>query len=347
MRPEQWRLFRDAAKGRHTGSPPLAMIVDSPWMPGFLGLDTLDFFVDPDLWFKANLRIHEEFPEIIFIPSWWIEYGMAIEPSAFGCKLTFWHDRPPDVSPCLRTIEDAASLVPADPHRDGLMPLALRRYATQKQRIFDAGYTLPFVTARGPLCLASFLRGITPLMLDLTEQPAAVLRLLDVLTETVIAWLRAQHEAIGDSVEGVFVLDDVPGMLSPRLYREFAQPFIKRVFDAFPAGWVKLYHNDANVRPFAADLPNLGIDALNWSHKYPVADLLKATGGKIRPMGNVAPLELGVNGTPDEVLAAARSVIAGAAGQPIILSVGGGTCPGMPLANLRALIQSAAEASQS
>ena len=343
MRPEQWRTFKQIAKGGIDAEAPVALIVDSPWIPGYLGLNHLDYFLDPQLWFESNLKIYEEFPEITFVPSWWVEYGMAIEPSAFGGKVRFWPDRPPDVAPILKDIADGTWLSVPNPASDGLMPLTLRLYTTQKQRIFDAGHTIPMATARGPLCLASFLRGITDLMLDMTEQQAAVHALLDTLTTTVIRWLEAQCEAIGGCVEGIFVLDDVPGMLSRRLYQEFAHPYMKRVFDAFPKDWVKIYHNDANVKPFAADLTDLGIDVLNWSHKFAIPDALQATGGKLCLMGNVAPLELGVNGSPAEVKAAALDALAKSAGHPFVLSVGGGTSPGMPRANVQALIDAAAE----
>jgi len=338
MRLEQWKRFRETAKNGPAGNVPLALLVDSPWIPGFLGVNHLDYYLDPEIWFRSNLRIAQEFPDIIFVPSWWPEFGMATEPSAFGCKVCFRPDRPPDVAPCLKSIGDAEALTPPDPASDGLMPLVLRQWTTRKQRILDSGYTIPFAPARGPLCLASFLRGITGLMLDLVERPEEAHRLLDVVTETVIRWLKAQCEAIGETVEGIFLLDDVPGLLSRRLYLEFAHPYMKRVFDAFPKDWVKVYHNDANVKPFAADLAGLGIDVLNWSHRYPVANAFATTGGKLCLMGNVAPLELAVNGSPGEVRAAALDVLRQAQGKPLILSVGGGSSPGMPRANVQALV---------
>jgi uroporphyrinogen decarboxylase len=54
-------------------------------------------------------------------------------------------------------------------------------------------------------------------------------------------------------------------------------------------------------------------------------------------MGNVAPLQVGVRGTPDEVEAAARAVLQAGADHPLILSMGGGVSPGMPAANIHAL----------
>ena len=47
-------------------------------------------------------------------------------------------------------------------------------------------------------------------------------------------------------------------------------------------------------------------------------------------MGNVNPLEIAVRGTPEEVREATLDVLEGAGGEGMILSVGGGTSPGMP-----------------
>ena len=61
-------------------------------------------------------------------------------------------------------------------------------------------------------------------------------------------------------------------------------------------------------------------------------------GGQITLMGNVNPLEVGVRGTPDEVHAATMDVLNKSKGERIILSVGGGTSPGMPRENIQAML---------
>ena len=90
MKPEQWNLFKKAAKQQPVDRIPLALIIDSPWIPGYIGVSHLDYYLDPEIWFQANKQIHEEFEDIIFVPSWWMEYGMAAEPSALGAKIKFW-----------------------------------------------------------------------------------------------------------------------------------------------------------------------------------------------------------------------------------------------------------------
>ncbi len=343
MRLEHWRTFKAAAKGEKLAQVPVALIVDSPWIPGHLSIGHLDYFLDAGLWFESNLRICREFPDVIFVPSWWAEYGMAIEPSACGNRIHFHDDQPPGQSPMLFRLTDAVNLSPANPETDGLMPFVLHRYRRFKQRILDAGYTLPVVAARGPLCAASFLRGLTPLMTDMIDDPAGVHKLLDLTTENAIRWLRAQAEAIGDTVEGILVLDDIPGLLSRRLYLEFAHPYLARIAGAFPAGWVKIYHNDANIRPFLADLPAVGFDVLNWSHNVAASEVRAKVGNSLCLMGNVPPLAVGVHGSPDQVKASAREVLRQVNGEHIILSLGGGASPGTPPANIHALVEAARE----
>jgi uroporphyrinogen decarboxylase len=60
-------------------------------------------------------------------------------------------------------------------------------------------------------------------------------------------------------------------------------------------------------------------------------------------MGNVAPLEIGTRGTPQEVKTATLSILEKVGGKGVILSLGGGVSPGMPRANIMALIEAAQE----
>lgn len=342
MRPEQWNALQEVSRSEHTSNTPVVLIIDSPWMPGFVGVSHLDYYFDPEVWFQANLRVMREFPDAIFLPSWWVEYGMAIEPSAVGCRIVFHPDQTPSESPVLFRLEDVSRLDPVNPRSDGFMAMALRQYRTQKQRIFDAGYIVPMVAARGPLCLASFLRGVTDLMMDLIEDPEGAHKLFQFTTQTVIRWLEAQAEVLGDGVEGILVLDDIPGMLSREMYLEFAHPYLKQIAEAFPEDWIKVYHNDANTRPFLEDLPGTGFGVLNWTHKVDVEEAWQGTGGQMCLMGNVPPLDIGVRGTRAQVRHAAKQILDTRQGRPLLLSMGGGVSPGTPADNLRALLEVAA-----
>lgn len=342
MTPLQWQQFKAAAKRIPGAGIPLALIVDSPWIPAHVGISHSDYYFDHEAWFKAHRSVMEEFPEATFFPSWWAEVGMAAEPSTLGVRIRFWPHQTPSEERVPFRLEDLAELTAPDPTSDGFCPLILHRYATMKQRIFDAGYTMPVVAARGPLCTASFFRGVTQLLMDMMDEPQAVLKLLDLCTTLTIDWLKAQAAAIGPSVEGFLVLDDIVGMIGPDDYEQFAHPFLKRICDAFPPEFVKVYHNDAGIEACLERLPEAGFDVLNWGKQTDIADACRRLGGRLTLMGNVPPLDVGVRGTPEQVEQAARDVIRKADGHPMILSVGGGVSPGMPAANIRAMARALA-----
>jgi len=343
MRREQWELFKKVAKLQPADQVPVALIMDSPWVPGYVGISHVNYYFDPEVWFHSNLGIMQEFSEVIVFPSWWVEYGMAIEPSALGCRIRFQQDQPPLQVPVLLRLEDLDQFPPIDPLTDGLMPVALHRYRTQRTRILEAGYTIPLVTARGPLCSAAFMRGLTQLMLDMSDNPGGVHKLMAYTTDVTIRWLRAQAEVIGGTIEGMFVLDDIAGFLSRPHYLEFAHPYLKQVFESFPKAWVKVYHNDANIEPFLGDLPDLNFDVLNWTHKLEPKEVRERTGGRVCLMGNVAPVEIGTRGAPQDVKRAALDLLRNAGSGGFILSLGGGVSPGMPGANIQAMAEAVRE----
>jgi len=321
----------------------MALIIDSPWIPGYLGLNHMDYYLDPELWFQAHLKVHREFPDIIFFPSWWMEYGMAAEPSALGARIKFWPDNTPSTSHTLYRIEDLENWPATEVENDGFMALTLHRIRMQRQRILDAGEILPLATSRGPLCTAGFVRGTTDFMMDLVEKPDGARKLLDRSTCLIIDWLKAQAKAMGHTVEGIFILDDLVGFISEEHYREFAHPYLKRICDAFPKDWVKVYHNDAGINACLEHLPDCGFHVLNWGKQTDIAEVKARVGRRMCLMGNVNPLEVGVRGTPEAVREATREVLEKSGGEGIILSLGGGVSPGMPKRNIEAMLKALEE----
>lgn len=343
MRPEQWETFKRAARGEKMDKIPMAMIVDSPWIPGYYGIKHMDYFLDPELWFQTNLKMMEEFPDIIFIPSWWMEYGMAAEPSALGCKIKFWDDNTPSEYHTLYHVEDMDKFPEYEVENDAFMAMTLHRIRMHQQRILDAGYITPIVTSRGPLCTAGFVRGTTEFMIDIVEKPEWAHKLISLCTDLIIDWLKAQQKAMGDCVEGLFILDDIVGFINEEHYKEFAHPYLKRICDAFPKDFIKIYHNDASVEACLEHLPDTGFNVLNWGKQTDISDVKERIGDRICLMGNVNPLEIAVRGDYDEVFEATMDVLEDSEGENIILSVGGGTSPGMPKESFKAMQDALAE----
>ncbi len=346
MTTSQWNTFKRAARLEKLEKVPMAMIIDSPWIPGYVGVSHMDFFLDPQVWFQSHLKIHREFPDIIFVPGWWLEYGMAAEPSVLGSKIKFWPNNTPSECHMLFNIEDVDQLSAYEVEADAFMALTLHRLRMQRQQVLDTGEAFRMATSRGPMCTAGFARNTSDFMIDLIEKPEWAHKLLDLSTRIIIDWLKAQAKAMGPTVEGIFLLDDIVGFVNEEFYHEFCHPYLKRICDAFPPDWVKLYHNDASIEVCLEHLPDAGFNMLNWGKQTDIAKVKARVGGRMCLMGNVNPLEVGVRGTPAEVRAATLEVLEKSGGEGIVLSVGGGTSPGMPRQNILAMQAALAEFNQ-
>ncbi len=336
-----WERFRLAAQLGEPDRVPVALIVDSPWLPGYAGIDTRDYYLFPDQWLAINRGLEERFPDVVWIPGYWVEYGMAAEPSAYGVKMRFYPNATPSIEPVVTDLNHWISTAePINPREDGLMPLILRTYEVMDQRLRADGLAIRMVCARGPMTVASWLGGITPLMMELAMNPDGVNRLLENVTTSIIRWLHAQLETL-HAPEGIMLLDDVVGMVSKAHYEEWIHPHLSRIFNEFE-GLIRIYHNDTPCPHLLGSLAGAGFDVFNFSHTIDIAEAKAQMGHRVALMGNVPPLDLGVRGTPEEVTAWARECLRkGAPGGGMILSFGGGVTPGTKPENIDALVAAA------
>jgi uroporphyrinogen-III decarboxylase len=340
MKQEQWNFLKKAVRGESGAVVPVALIVDSPWIPGYLGISTVDYITIPDIWLAANLAVESRFPGAMFLPGFWVEPGMAAEPSAFGCRIAFHDNQPPAVHPLIEDIADVDRLVQPDPTVDGLMPVVLSLYRHVEPRVNDAGHRIKMVSARGPLALAAHLMGVTNFLIALKTEPEKTHKLLKMTSATVRSWLSAQAEVLHD-VESYLVLDDVVGFLSKEDYLEFAHPYLKQVF-SLPAE-LRLFHNDTDNPTCYEFLSDLGVDVFNFTHLRGIPEVRSLTGDRVCLMGNVPPLDVMVQGTAADTASRAEECIAQAGRGRFILSAGGGVSPGTPGDNIQALVKAAAD----
>ena len=338
--PQHWQDFLVAARGGRPERVPVALIVDSPWLPGFAGLNTLDFFLDTRAWLHSHLQLLQRFPDVVFLPGFWVEYGMANEPSAFGARVLWHPDQPPGVRHLELPPSEWAGLPRPDPETDGLLPLVLRRV----ERLERGGelpepHRIRFVAARGPMAVAAHVLGMLSLLEATALEPEATAAALELFADTAVAFLRAQLARLREPV-GILLLDDIPGMLSPRGFDRMALPFLQRVFDAFPDR-LRVYHNDTPCTHLLPRIGQLHCDVWNFSHEMDIA-AVRGLLPRMALLGNVAPLGTLVRGTPEQVYREARACVEkAAAGGGFILSAGGGVSPGTPADNIDALVRAA------
>ena len=171
MTDKQWNDLNKVINGEILDPLPVGFIIDSPWLPNWFGEKIFDYFSSDDLWLRANLNVVQEFPDVMFLPGFWSEYGMCTEPSAFGARGSFPPDEFPHAHKVIHSTDDIDNLPQPNPKTDGLLPFMLNRLRLLQPQIEDAGHKIRFAVARGPLNIASYLMGSTEFLTVMMMQP--------------------------------------------------------------------------------------------------------------------------------------------------------------------------------
>ena len=195
---------------------------------------------------------------------------------------------------------------------------------------------------QAPFSLASMMRSPALWMMDLLEErdEPLVLKLLDVCLDISLQFIRLMSEAgahmvsNGDSPAG-------PDLVSPALYRRFAQPFEKALREA--AGRLNLpyvLHICGNTNLILEDMISTGADGLELDFKTDIRlahDLMK---GRCVFLGNLDPVGVLAMGTPDLVERKASELLAVFSDTPrFVLNAGCAIPPDTPSDNIRTMIR--------
>lgn len=331
----QWQILLKVVQGEKLDALPAGFIIDSPWLPGWHGIGTLDYYTSDALWFEANLRAVEAFPDLIFLPGFWSEYGMCTEPSAFGARCRWEETALPHAERISGDIGVLCALPRPDVRTDGLLPFMINRLKTMQPQIEAAGHEIRFAVARGPLNIASFLMGMTELMLSMMEEVEKVHRLIHTITDFLIDWIGFQMEQF-PSIDGILLLDDIIGFVGDAQCREFVVPYFRKIYGSFGCA-VNFLHNDGAGLVSAPYLPEMGVNLFNFSFEHSIPEMQRLTGGRVALLGNIPPRDVLGAGTPAQVRTAARESLEDVQERTrLIMSCGGGLPPGVPTENLQA-----------
>jgi uroporphyrinogen-III decarboxylase len=295
----------------------------------------LDYVTDDTLWLDVNLRACRRFPQVMFLPGFWAEYGMSTEPSAFGAKCVWPESDFPYPERVLDDVAQVDRLTKPNCRTDGLLPLVLKRLEHTRGRIEAAGHRIRFATSRGPMNIASYLLGQTDFLTALKIDPERTHKLLGLVTEFICDWLVLQARRF-DSIEGVLILDDLIGFVGAVDFRQFALPYLKQVFAAVDAP-VKALHNDAHGLITARHLTEMGVNLFNFSFEHGLGQMRELAGEPVTLLGNLPPRDVLAQGSAEEVRRATVAMVKSAGdGRRIVFSAGGGMPPGVPSENIDA-----------
>jgi len=340
MKKKEWQVLLDTVQCKASVKPAAGAIVDSPWIPQYAEVSHLDYYTDMNVWFTAQQKMKDELPNFIFLPDYWVEFGMAAEPSGFGCKVNFYMNQPTAISHIVNSADDIEMLsgvhVP-NPYHDGLMPLVINYYKNVNPRVKEIGEEIKIVASRGPLNIAAQMMGVSEFLCAVKLYPDQAHMLLRKTTALVKDWLSAQADVL-DSVEGIMVLDDIAGFFSEQDYLEFAHTYLSDIFSSFSVP-VRIFHNDTDNPVSYPYIEKLGVNMFNMTHLQPISRIRELVGDNVALLGNIPPLQVLGVGTVTQVEEYTRACLSLTqhCGGGLMISAGGGISPGTPIENLVAM----------
>jgi uroporphyrinogen decarboxylase len=142
---------------------------------------------------------------------------------------------------------------------------------------------------------------------------------------------------VNGTLKRIYFFDHTPARVGVQHFEEFIFPYLARVLGEFPSA-VRIYHIcDRRIQHVAPRFPDMGVDVLYFAAD--IEEVKRAVGRKLCLMGNLDPIGLLLQGTPEGIAAEARRCISVAADDDggFLLAPSGALIPGTPDANIRAM----------
>lgn len=165
----------------------------------------------------------------------------------------------------------------------------------------------------------------------LYKEPALAHRLLEKITQTIIAYLREKARHGADLIQ---LFDSWGGILSPALYREFSTPYLQQICSALPEVPVTVFAKGAWFALEDIGGMDCQVVGLDWNIS-PEEARSRVGEGKVL-QGNLDPCYLYAE--PEKINQAARKMLEAFGGRHIA-NLGHGVYPDTPLDGVRAFVQ--------
>ncbi len=323
---------------------PVVLCISTPYICELFGVKYEDYYFNSELKLKVQCAFQDKYPEMILIPGIYPDFGCGVvEPSAFGCQV-IQKDNPLHPAVGSKDLHDIIHLKPPDPDKDGLMPLVLKEYRyywdnLDKKYIENYGYLDGCAFSMGPVETAALVIGHESFLSGLYDHPGLIHQLLNIMSDFIIIWLKAQ-ERVNGRLKRIYFFDHTPARLSSPHFEEFVFPYLSRVFNEFSYA-IKLFHIcEKNISHNLKRIGDLGIDALHFATD--ISEVKKTIGDKVCLMGNLNPITLLSKGTPQQVFKECKRCISIADNYNggYILSPSGALIPGTSRENIQAVIDS-------
>ena len=294
----------------------------------YIGRTVREAVTDGEVHFAAIKALAERYPSAAST----VIMDLTVEAEAFGAKILIPEEEIPTVTE--RLVSDAASVealeVPS--LTAGRLPEYLKANRLAAEQITDRPVLAGCI---GPFSLAGRLYDMSEIMVAIYIEPDVIMSLLDKCTAFLIDYCKAL-KATG--VAGVVMAEPAAGLLSNEDHQMYATPYIKQIVDAVQDDdFTIILHNCGNTGQCTGAMVESGARALHFGNLVDIPQALTEVPEDILVMGNLDPVVVMQQATPEAVSAATTDLLEKTSGaKNFVISTGCDLPPAVPEANLRA-----------
>ena len=257
---------------------------------------------------------------------------LTVEAEAFGADVLFSDNEIPNITGRLVSDYDSVAALKVPGLDAGRIPEYLKANRLTVERIKDKPV---FSGCIGPFSLAGRLFDMSELMMALYIEPDTVSLLLDKCTELILRYVQAMKEA---GVSGVIMAEPAAGLISNDDCLTWSTAYVRRIVDAVQDdSFMVVLHNCGNTGHCTDAMVQSGAAGLHFGNRADMVEALKACPSDRHVMGNLDPVSIIQQATPDKVYSETLALLEATSEYPnFILSTGCDVPPHVPFDNIKA-----------
>lgn len=259
---------------------------------------------------------------------------LTVEAEVFGAEILMPEHEIPNVTGRLVCDEESVNKLDIPALDSARVPEYLK---ANRLAVENIGKPV-FSGCIGPFSLAGRLYDMSEIMVGIYIDTETIKVLLDKCTRFIINYCKA-FKALGAT--GVIIAEPAAGLLSNDECMEFSSKYVKEIVDAVQDDdFVVILHNCGNTGQCTDAMVKTGAGALHFGNAIDMKKALDECPETVLVMGNLNPVELFKQSTPEQVYDDTISLLEKTSSyRNFVISSGCDMPPGVPSENIKAFFK--------
>lgn len=288
--------------------------------------------------YEAVMTLTKRFPSVAAATI----MDLTTEAEAFGAEIAFSDIAVPAVSSRLLPDVDSIYQLQVPSLSVGRIPAYLKANLLAAKAIQDRPLLAGCI---GPFSLAGRLYDMSEIMVLIYEHPEAAHVLLTKCTDFIEKYCLAL-KATG--ANGVMMAEPAAGLMSNDDCKTFSSQYVRRIVNRVQDDdFIVVLHNCGNTGHCTEAMVATGAAAYHFGNKCRMEEVIRDVPPTALAMGNIDPVSVFKDGTPDEMRHAVTDLLEKMKAYPnFVLSSGCDTPPHTPMVNVDAFFEALAAYNQ-